>query len=196
MSSQDTSVSQPTPACKHRNLNSSLRPPLPAGVDAVEVPATTARSEEVLSDQRSPDAAEQKQTEQVPPERHDGQQLQEGESPDRGAGEGKNPLLDCRLSTTCLCQECKQLRLDLDEQHKIRMEAFEIKMKPIVVNEEPSRSVNQPSCCSPCSIYLFNLSPRPTTRSRGLKFSTISTPCVSDCETRPSELNTRRRWEH
>ena len=82
MSSQDTSVSQPTPACKHRNLNSSLRPPLPAGVDAVEVPATTARSEEVLSDQRSADAAEQKQTEQVPPERDDGQQLQEGESPD------------------------------------------------------------------------------------------------------------------
>ena len=37
------------------------------------------------------------------------------------------------------------MRLDLDEQHKIRMEAFEIKMKPIVVNEEPSRSVSQPS---------------------------------------------------
>ena len=39
-------------------------------------------------------------------------------------------------------QECKQLRIYIDEQHKIRMEAFEIKMKPIVVNEEPSRKVS------------------------------------------------------
>ena len=36
------------------------------------------------------------------------------------------------------------MRLDIDEQHKIRMEAFEIKMKPIVVNEEPSRKVTNP----------------------------------------------------
>ena len=55
---------------------------------------------------------------------------------------------------TSFCQECKQLRLDLDEQHKIRMEAFEIKMKPIVVNEEPSRKVN-----SPCSIQLIKIFP-------------------------------------
>ena len=59
----------------------------------------------------------------------------------------KIPLSDCRLTTTCLCQECKQLRLDLDEQHKIRMEAFEIKMKPIVVNEEPSRKVTNHLGC-------------------------------------------------
>ena len=38
-------------------------------------------------------------------------------------------------------QECKQLRGDIDEQHKIRMEAFEFKMQPIVINEEPSRKV-------------------------------------------------------
>ena len=39
-------------------------------------------------------------------------------------------------------QDCKQLRVDIDEQHKVRMEAFEFKMQPIVINEEPSRKVN------------------------------------------------------
>ena len=39
-------------------------------------------------------------------------------------------------------QECKQLRVEIDEQHKIRMEAFEFKMQPIVINEEPSRKVS------------------------------------------------------
>ena len=39
-------------------------------------------------------------------------------------------------------QECKQLRSEIDEQHKIRMEAFEFKMQPIVINEEPSRKVS------------------------------------------------------
>ena len=32
--------------------------------------------------------------------------------------------------------------MDIDEQHKVRMEAFEFKMQPIVINEEPSRKVN------------------------------------------------------
>ena len=75
MSAQDISVSQPTPVCQHRNLHFSLRPPLPAGVDEVEVPETTAGSKEVLSDEHSPDAAAEKQSEQVPTERDDGQQL-------------------------------------------------------------------------------------------------------------------------
>ena len=34
------------------------------------------------------------------------------------------------------------MRGDIDEQHKIRMEAFEFKMQPIVINEEPSRKVS------------------------------------------------------
>ena len=38
-------------------------------------------------------------------------------------------------------QECKKIRSEIDEQHKIRMEAFEFKMQPIVINEEPSRKV-------------------------------------------------------
>ena len=82
MSTQDTSVSQHTPVCKHRNLHFSLRSSLPAGVDEVEVPETPARSQEVLSDQRSADAPAEKQLEQVPSERDDGQQLQEGEGED------------------------------------------------------------------------------------------------------------------
>ena len=40
-------------------------------------------------------------------------------------------------------QECKELRAELDEQHKIRMEAFEIKMKPIIINEGPSKKVKR-----------------------------------------------------
>ena len=82
MSAQDTSVSLPTPDCKHRNLTFSLCPEIPAGVDEVEVPETTAGSPEVFSDQRSADVAAERQTEQVPAERDDGQQLQEGEGED------------------------------------------------------------------------------------------------------------------
>ena len=41
------------------------------------------------------------------------------------------------------------MRGDIDEQHKIRMEAFEFKMQPIVINEEPSRKVS-------LNILLFN----------------------------------------
>ena len=92
MSAQDISVSQPTPVWKHRNLHFSLGPPLPAGVDEVEVPETPARSQEVFSDQRSADAPAEKQPEQVPAERDDGQQLQEGEGEDWGSGEGKSQL--------------------------------------------------------------------------------------------------------
>ena len=44
-----------------------------------------------------------------------------------------------------LFQDCKKLRSDIDEQHKIRMEAFEFKMQPIVINEEPSRKVSIPT---------------------------------------------------
>ena len=50
-------------------------------------------------------------------------------------------------------QECKQLRGDIDEQHKIRMEAFEFKMQPIVINEEPSRKVKL--SIEKLEIYLF-----------------------------------------
>ena len=38
-------------------------------------------------------------------------------------------------------QNCTALRNELDDQHKIRMESFEIKMKPIIIRDGPSRKV-------------------------------------------------------
>ena len=38
-------------------------------------------------------------------------------------------------------QDCYALRNELDEQHKIRMESFEIKMKPIIIRDGPSKKV-------------------------------------------------------
>jgi hypothetical protein len=36
---------------------------------------------------------------------------------------------------------CAALREDLDTQHKKRMEALEIKMKPIIIKDGPSKKV-------------------------------------------------------
>ena len=36
---------------------------------------------------------------------------------------------------------CSALREELDEQHKKRLESFEIKMKPIIIKDGPSRKV-------------------------------------------------------
>ena len=38
-------------------------------------------------------------------------------------------------------QVCAALREDLDAQHKKRMEALEIKMKPIIIKDGPSKKV-------------------------------------------------------
>lgn len=38
--------------------------------------------------------------------------------------------------------ECKALRNELDDQHKLRMESFEVKMKPIIIRDGPSRKAN------------------------------------------------------
>ena len=38
-------------------------------------------------------------------------------------------------------QVCAALREDLDTQHKKRMEALEIKMKPIIIKDGPSKKV-------------------------------------------------------
>ncbi len=37
---------------------------------------------------------------------------------------------------------CAELREELDAAHKQRLEAFEIKMKPIIIREGPSRKVS------------------------------------------------------
>jgi hypothetical protein len=40
-------------------------------------------------------------------------------------------------------QVCAALREDLDTQHKKRMEALEIKMKPIIIKDGPSKKVKK-----------------------------------------------------
>ena len=68
-------------------------------------------------------------------------------------------------------QECKQLRGDIDEQHKIRMEAFEFKMQPIVINEEPSRKVK---LNIKKNTFLFFLYSRQITKYKVLSCNMIS----------------------
>ena len=46
--------------------------------------------------------------------------------------------------TEPLEEVCGELRDELDLAHKQRLDAFEIKMKPIVVREGPSRKVSHP----------------------------------------------------
>ena len=43
--------------------------------------------------------------------------------------------------TEPLEEVCGELRDELDMAHKQRLDSFEIKMKPIIVNEGPSRKV-------------------------------------------------------
>jgi len=43
--------------------------------------------------------------------------------------------------TLNIVQVCAALREELDEQNKKRMESFEIKMKPIIIKDGPSRKV-------------------------------------------------------
>ena len=38
-------------------------------------------------------------------------------------------------------QDCRDLRTALDDQHKKRMEAFEIQFKPIIIRDGPSKKV-------------------------------------------------------
>ena len=48
----------------------------------------------------------------------------------------------CETFEHCLSQDCRDLRTALDDQHKKRMEAFEIQFKPIIIRDGPSRKVN------------------------------------------------------
>jgi hypothetical protein len=50
---------------------------------------------------------------------------------------------------------CSALREELDEQHKKRLESFEIKMKPIIIKDGPSRKVTVPALV----VYICGNSP-------------------------------------
>ena len=52
------------------------------------------------------------------------------------------------------------MRNDLDEQHKIRMESFEIKMKPIIIRDGPSRKANFKIQAAKLAYEIYSLSQR------------------------------------
>ena len=62
-------------------------------------------------------------------------------------------------------QNCTGLRNELDDQHKIRMESFEIKMKPIIIRDGPSRKVVEMNLPNSESNFFFQYF-RPTSKSR------------------------------
>ena len=45
------------------------------------------------------------------------------------------------INCVLCCQVCSALREELDEQHKKRLESFEMKMKPIIIRDGPSQKV-------------------------------------------------------
>ena len=57
--------------------------------------------------------------------------------------------------TEPLEEVCGELRDELDMAHKQRLDAFEIKMKPIVVREGPSRKVKTSSLSGRRRVYAF-----------------------------------------
>ena len=57
--------------------------------------------------------------------------------------------------TEPLEEVCGELRDELDLAHKQRLDAFEIKMKPIVVREGPSRKVKTSSLSKRRRVYVF-----------------------------------------
>ena len=66
-------------------------------------------------------------------------------------------------------QNCTALRNELDDQHKIRMESFEIKMKPIIIRDGPSRKVVKktvPNLESNSTVLMSCEYCRPTSKSK------------------------------
>jgi hypothetical protein len=60
------------------------------------------------------------------------------------AGLWESRLGDEQEKTGPLEEVCAALREALDVEHKRRMEAFETKMKPIIIRDGPSRKVTFP----------------------------------------------------
>lgn len=57
-----------------------------------------------------------------------------------GSWEGR--LREELMRTEPLEHDCRNLRDELDDQHKKRMESFEIQMKPIIIRDGPSKKAN------------------------------------------------------
>jgi len=69
-------------------------------------------------------------------------------------------LEDEMKNTDPLEAGCKALRNELDEQHKIRMESFEIKMKPIIIKDGPSKKANFKIQAAKLQYEIYSLSQR------------------------------------
>jgi hypothetical protein len=68
----------------------------------------------------------------------------------------RQKLAEEQGKTAPLEQECAALREDLDAQHKKRIEALEIKMKPIIVKDGPSKKVAFQSSAQGCQRLFSN----------------------------------------
>ena len=83
-----------------------------------------------------------------------------------GGREKKNRNLGNRMKRIfkkyfkLILKDCTSLRNDLDEQHKIRMESFEIKMKPIIIRDGPSRKANFKIQAAKLAYEIYSLSQR------------------------------------
>jgi len=63
-------------------------------------------------------------------------------------------------NTEALESDCTSLRNDLDEQHKIRMDSFEIKMKPIIIRDGPSKKANWKIQAAKLAYEIYSLTQR------------------------------------
>merc|ERR1712098_973082 len=62
--------------------------------------------------------------------------------------------------TEPLEQDCRRLRDELDDQHKKRMESFEVKMKPIIIRDGPSKKANYKIQAAKIQYDIYSLSQR------------------------------------
>merc|ERR1740123_1229521 len=62
--------------------------------------------------------------------------------------------------TEGLEQDCYALRNELDEQHKIRMESYEIKMKPIIIRDGPYKKANWKIQAAKLAYEIYSLTQR------------------------------------
>ncbi|XP_023337885.1 uncharacterized protein LOC111708668 isoform X2 [Eurytemora carolleeae] len=76
------------------------------------------------------------------------------------SGMWEEKLREELTKTGPLEQVCSALREELDEQHKKRLESFEIKMKPIIIRDGPSQKANYKISAAKIQYDIFAISQR------------------------------------